>query len=73
MAKVPDTHRAPTGQEHLIAGFLGGLIPTGNHLSFTHSKIMTMITSNDQKYDTRGVTHGRHKTYCEVLNFMVIA
>ena len=25
----PTVNRSPTGKEHLIAGFLGGLIPTG--------------------------------------------
>ena len=25
----PAVNRSPTGKEHLIAGFLGGLIPTG--------------------------------------------
>ena len=39
-------NRAATGQEHLIAGFFGGLIPTGLSGTFPISLTRTILLQN---------------------------
>lgn len=62
MMSSSSENRSATGTEHLIAGFFGGLIPTGAFLS-VNSTIQHMVVLNRVNADA--------KTYLNLSSFTV--